>query len=170
MVLFKRFKSNISTILAKEGNSQDKGTTLKLYAPLTGPKALALPTKDNNSMHIKSWSSGVSWEVVNSVQPDTKKKAGAMSWNATLSTTREAVFAEFYWEWLKDVLSQSKDVLTNVGLYHVVYASLFRYDRHHSVLCAFFEHWCSVTNTLHTTQGEMSISLWDLHRIGGLPI
>ncbi|KAM1064509.1 hypothetical protein ACFX2A_029146 [Malus domestica] len=181
MVFFKGFKSNTITILAKDGDSQDRGTTLKLYVPLTGPKMLALPVKDN-SMHIKSWSSEVSWEVVNYVRPNTKKKAcisralilnhshhardnhsvsfkllgdhicsEAMAWNGTMSTTREAVFDEFYWEWLENVLSQSKDVLTNVGLYHDVYASLFSYDCHPSVLRAFFEHWCSATNTLHTT-------------------
>ncbi|MBT0984628.1 hypothetical protein KJ032_26740, partial [Salmonella enterica subsp. enterica serovar Typhimurium] len=94
----------------------------------------------------------------------------AMTWNNTLLTTGEIVFAQFYWEWLEDVLSRSKDVLTNVGLYHAVYASLFSYDCHPSVIRAFFERWCSATNTLHTAQGEMSISLWDLHRIGGLPI
>ncbi|KAM2348023.1 hypothetical protein ACFX1X_011721 [Malus domestica] len=93
-----------------------------------------------------------------------------MAWNGTLSTTGEAVFDEFYLEWLEDVLSRSKDVLTKVGLYHAVYASLFSYDCHPSVIRAFFEHWCSGTNILHTAQGEMSISLWDLHRIGGLPI
>ena len=60
---FKCFKSNTITIFAKEGDSQDSGTTLKLYAPLTGPKALVLPAKDN-SMHIKSWSFEVFWEVV----------------------------------------------------------------------------------------------------------
>ncbi|KAM1381767.1 hypothetical protein PS2_033887 [Malus domestica] len=200
MVFFKCFKSNTITILAKDGDSQDEGTTLKLYTPLTGSKALALLAKDN-SMYIKSWSSEVSWEVVDSVRPNMKKKAcisrvlilnpshhthdnhsasfkllgdhirsGAKAWNGTLSTTGEAVFDEFYWVWLEDVLSRSKDVLTNVGLYHAVYASLFSYDRHPSVLRAFFEHWCSTTNTLHTAQGEMSISLWDLHRIGGLLI
>ncbi|KAM1607188.1 hypothetical protein ACFX1Z_027800 [Malus domestica] len=93
-----------------------------------------------------------------------------MAWNDTLSSTGEAVFVELYWEWLEDGLSRSKDVLTNVGLYHALYASLFSYDRHPSVLRAFFEHWCSATNTLHTVQGEMSISLWDLHRIRGLQI
>ncbi|KAM1119574.1 hypothetical protein ACFX2B_043138 [Malus domestica] len=200
MVFLKCFKSNTITILAKEGDSQDSGTTLKLYAPLTGPKALALPAKDN-SMHIKSWSSEVPWDVVDSVRLNAKKKActsmslilnhshhvrdnhsvsfellgdrirsGAMAWSSTLSTTGGAAFVEFYWEWLEDVLSRSKDMLTNTGLYHAVYASLFSYDRYPSVICAFFEHWCSATNTLHTARGEMSISLWDLHKIGGLPI
>ncbi|KAM0978606.1 hypothetical protein FF1_014548 [Malus domestica] len=200
MVFFKCFKGGTLTILAQAGDLQDRGTTLKLYEPLTGPKALALPAKDN-SMHIKSWSSEVSWEVVDSVQAYTKKKAriskililnpshhaddnhsasfkllgdhiriGAKAWNGTLSTAGEVVFDEFYWEWLEDVLSRSKDVLTKVDLYHAVYASLFSYDRHPSVIRAFLECWCSATNTLHTAQGEMSISLWDLHRIGGLPI
>ncbi|KAM2234974.1 hypothetical protein ACFXTI_013174 [Malus domestica] len=178
MVFFKCFKSSTITILAKEGNSQDRGTTLKLYAPLT-----------------------VSWEVVDYVQPDTKKKActsrslilnsshhvrdnhlassellgdrirsEVVTWSSTLSTIRGAAFVEFYWEWLEDVLSCSKDVLTNMGLHHAIYASLFSYDCHPSILRAFFEHWCSTTNTLHTAQGEMLISLRDLHNIGGLPI
>ena len=200
MVSFKCFKSNTITILAKEGDSQDRGTTLKLYAPLTGPRALVFPAKDN-SMHIKSWSSESSWEVADSVRPTSKKKAcvsrililnpshhvrddhpallellgdrirsGVVAWGSTLSTNGGAAFVESYWEWLEDVLSRSKDVLTNMGLYHAVYASLFSYDCHPSVLRTFFEHWCSATNTLHTAQGEMSISLWDLCKIGGLPI
>ncbi|KAM2350132.1 hypothetical protein ACFX1X_013565 [Malus domestica] len=154
MVFFKCFKGGTLTILAQAGDLQDRGTTLKLYEPLTGPKALALPAKDN-SMHIKSWSSEVSWEVVDSVQAYTKKKAriskililnpshhagdnhsasfkllgdhiriGAKAWNGTLSTAGEVVFDEFYWEWLEDVLSRSKDVLTKVDLYHAVIGGL----------------------------------------------
>ncbi|RXH70585.1 hypothetical protein DVH24_013331 [Malus domestica] len=73
MVFFKCFKSNTITILVREGDSQDKGTTLKLYAQLTGPKALVLPSKDN-SMHIKSWSSDASWEVTGFGRLNTKKK------------------------------------------------------------------------------------------------
>ena len=34
----------------------------------------------------------------------------------------------------------------------------------------FFEYWCPATNTLHTSVGEISITLWDLCRIGGLPL
>ena len=65
---------NTITILMKEGNLQDRGMTLKLYGSLTGPKELVLPAKDN-SMHIKSWSSDVSWEVTDFGHPNTKKKA-----------------------------------------------------------------------------------------------
>ncbi|RXH93519.1 hypothetical protein DVH24_014095 [Malus domestica] len=35
--IFKCFKNNTITILGKEGDSRDKGTTLKLCAPLIGP-------------------------------------------------------------------------------------------------------------------------------------
>ena len=35
---------------------------------------------------------------------------------------------------------------------------------------AFFEYWCPAINTLHTSVGEISITLWDLCRIGGLPL
>ncbi|KAK9748836.1 hypothetical protein RND81_02G084400 [Saponaria officinalis] len=35
---------------------------------------------------------------------------------------------------------------------------------------ALFESWCPETNTLHTQAGELSISLWDLQKLGGLPI
>jgi hypothetical protein len=35
---------------------------------------------------------------------------------------------------------------------------------------AFFKYWCPATNTLHTSVGEISITLWDLCRIGGLPL
>ncbi|KAM1305603.1 hypothetical protein ACFX2F_023121 [Malus domestica] len=72
MVFFKCFKSNTITILANEGDSQDRGTTLKLCVSLTGSKALTLHAKDN-SMHIKSWSSEVSWEVTVFCRPNIKK-------------------------------------------------------------------------------------------------
>ncbi|KAM2349874.1 hypothetical protein ACFX1X_013329 [Malus domestica] len=74
MVFFKCFKSNKITILAKESDLQDRGTTLKLCVLFTGPKSLVLPSKDN-LMHIKSWSSDASWEVMDFGRPNTKKKA-----------------------------------------------------------------------------------------------
>ena len=77
-------------------------------------------------------------------------RSGAVTWSSALSTTGEATYVEFYWEWLEDVLSRYKDALTNMGLYHTVYASLFSYDLHPFILHVFFEHWCSTTNTLHT--------------------
>ena len=51
-----------------------------------------------------------------------------------------------------------------------MYTSLYTYDRDPHVICAFCEAWCPETNTLHTISGEMSISMWDLYKLGGLPI
>ncbi|GAA0139627.1 hypothetical protein LIER_42588 [Lithospermum erythrorhizon] len=42
----------------------------------------------------------------------------------------------------------------------------FRYK----VVRTFCENWSPSTNTLVTTAGELSISLWDIHKFGGLPI
>jgi hypothetical protein len=39
-----------------------------------------------------------------------------------------------------------------------------------TVLKGFLEYWSPTTNSFHLPYGEMSITLWDLHRIAGLPI
>ncbi|KAM1355800.1 hypothetical protein ACFX2H_029809 [Malus domestica] len=126
MLFFNCFKNKTITIITKEGDSQDKGMTLKLCASLTSPKTLVLPVKDN-SMHIKSWSSEVSWEVTDFSRLTTKKKAStstihilnssyhacdnsptsfeilgdhihseAVTWNGTFPTIGEADFAKIY--------------------------------------------------------------------------
>ena len=51
----------------------------------------------------------------------------------------------------------------------VVYTSLY-YSRDAHVLRNFYESWCPATNTLQTSSGELSITLWDLHRLSGLSI
>ncbi|XP_021299429.1 uncharacterized protein LOC110428080 [Herrania umbratica] len=51
-----------------------------------------------------------------------------------------------------------------------IYASLYTYDRNKGVIRAFCESWCPTTNTIHTAFGEASLSLWDLHKLGGLPL
>ena len=51
-----------------------------------------------------------------------------------------------------------------------MYASLYTYDHDPHVIRAFCEAWCPEINTLHTISGEISISLWDLYKLGGLPI
>ena len=67
-------------------------------------------------------------------------------------------------------MSRNTKVLSDANLYEPLLASLFTYDRNAHVLQAFLECWCAATNTLHTSVGEVSISLWDLHSIGGLPV
>ncbi|KAK4406604.1 hypothetical protein Sango_0666900 [Sesamum angolense] len=40
----------------------------------------------------------------------------------------------------------------------------------HSLIEAFCEVWCPLTNTLLISAGEISISLWDLHELAGFPM
>ena len=61
-------------------------------------------------------------------------------------------------------------MLEEACIHNAVYASLYTYDRNPDIIRAFCEAWCPVTNTLHTSVGELSISLWDLRLLGGLPI
>ncbi|CAL5440559.1 unnamed protein product [Camellia sinensis] len=56
------------------------------------------------------------------------------------------------------------------GIYAAIYVSQFAYARNVSLLKGFLERWSPDTNTFHTIYGELGISLWDLHRISGLPI
>uniref|UniRef100_A0A2N9G2T5 Aminotransferase-like plant mobile domain-containing protein n=1 Tax=Fagus sylvatica TaxID=28930 RepID=A0A2N9G2T5_FAGSY len=87
-----------------------------------------------------------------------------------LQYTGEFSYIPKYWEWLEDILSLNKKTLTDAKVYGALYASLFTYDRNVHAMQAFFEYWCPTTNTLHTSVGEISITLWDLCRIGGLPL
>ena len=68
------------------------------------------------------------------------------------------------------MLSCFESQLRTFRLFDVVYASLYTYDRDPHVIRVFCEAWCPEINTLHTTSGEMSISLRDLYKLGGLPI
>ncbi|KAL2937958.1 Cystic fibrosis transmembrane conductance regulator [Bienertia sinuspersici] len=55
-------------------------------------------------------------------------------------------------------------------MYIAVYASLYSYAKDINFIRTFCESWCPTTNTLHTQLGELSISLWDLYKLGRLPI
>ena len=66
------------------------------------------------------------------------------------------------------MLCQCKELKAS-QLYDAVFASLFTYDFDENLLKAFCECWSPMTNTLHTSVGEISITPWDLHTLGGLP-
>ncbi|GAA0186323.1 hypothetical protein LIER_33611 [Lithospermum erythrorhizon] len=55
-------------------------------------------------------------------------------------------------------------------LEEVVQASLYVYDCSDAVMKAFCEYWSPSTNSLLTNAGELSLSLWDLYKLGGLPV
>ncbi|KAL0453892.1 UNVERIFIED_CONTAM: hypothetical protein Slati_1367300 [Sesamum latifolium] len=87
-----------------------------------------------------------------------------------LQFTGEFHYTKGYWEWIEDVLSRCGKRLRLINAYDVVYALLFTYDHNSDVIKAFCEAWCPLTNTLLTSAGELSISLWDLHDLAGLPM
>ncbi|KAK4409600.1 hypothetical protein Sango_0033000 [Sesamum angolense] len=91
-------------------------------------------------------------------------------WDGDLRFTGEFRYTKGYWEWTEDVLSRCGDRLRHLKIYDAVYASLFTYDHNSDIVKAFCEAWCPLTNTLLTSAGEMSISLWDLHELVGLPM
>ena len=73
-------------------------------------------------------------------------------------------------EWTKRVLVCFKEPLKQVGIFGAV--GVFQFPHHFdaNVQRAFCELWGPLTNTLHHGAGEVGISLYDLGRIGGLPI
>ncbi|KAH7850255.1 hypothetical protein Vadar_029883 [Vaccinium darrowii] len=92
------------------------------------------------------------------------------TWTDPLASFGQFSFIERYWEWLEDVLGRFSEVLSSARIYGAVYASLFTYSRDENLIRSFCELWCPSTNTLHTPEGKLSISLWDLTYIGGLPV
>ncbi|XP_075092440.1 uncharacterized protein LOC142172671 [Nicotiana tabacum] len=95
---------------------------------------------------------------------------GEVHWENTTTIEGEYHHIPGYWEWAEDVLGGSQQTLSTTKIYDVVYASLFTYDRNSNILQAFCEALCHKTNTLLTSTRELSISLWDLHILGVLPI
>ena len=73
------------------------------------------------------------------------------------------------WEWLKDIFARNKESLIEWRLYNGLYAPLFSYDMSVNVFKALCELWCHTTNTFCTKSCDMSMSLWDMRVIGGLP-
>jgi len=73
-------------------------------------------------------------------------------------------------EWTKRVLVRFEEPLKWARIFGVVGVSQFSYHFDATVWRAFCELWGSLTSTLHHGTGEVGISLYDLERIGGLPI
>ena len=71
---------------------------------------------------------------------------------------------------MEDIFGKNKQVFRENYLFDVLYASLLIYNKNSHVFRAFCETWCLNTNTLHMSIGELSLSLWDLCKLEGLPI
>jgi Plant mobile domain len=68
------------------------------------------------------------------------------------------------------MLINESNNLINAGIYEAVFLSMFKYDMSNHLLQAFAERWNYTTNSLFTGEKEMSITLWDLKQLTGLPI
>lgn len=170
-----------------EKQSVEKGTRLKAYESLIGEHAAEWPRLTNH-FHKSNWSREVSlskmakaWTLQSAhhqltceVDPlptlGRKMIEGKAKWEDNIAFFGEFHYFRGYWEWTEDVLSRCGNNLRAVGIYAPVYASLFTYDRNTEIFKAFCEASCSLTNTLLTSSGELSISLWDLHILSGLPL
>ncbi|KAA0025723.1 uncharacterized protein E6C27_scaffold653G00020 [Cucumis melo var. makuwa] len=91
-------------------------------------------------------------------------------WGTVLKVHGEFYYLSHYWEWLELVVAKNTAILKKARLFDVVMAFLYTYDRNSDTVRAFCEAWCPSTNTLHTSAGEMSIFLWNLWVVEGLPI
>ena len=96
--------------------------------------------------------------------------AGRTNWEYFFNVNGGISYIPLYWEWLEEVLSQCKGLLKATNLYEADFASLFTYDYNEHLVKAFCECWSPTTSTLHTLVGEISITTWDLHKLGGLPL
>ncbi|XP_040369571.1 uncharacterized protein LOC121051359 [Rosa chinensis] len=200
MAFFKCFKKGTITILEDPEDAQSDGTTLQVHPSLTGPQAIDVPPydpsahilqwthvvprqlamfrqprsgRDQQNSHVLLLKS--SHHDQNTPQTPFKLlsdrvRNGSVKWSNAFRANGGFSYTEFYWEWVEDILSRNGKLTRETGLYRAIFASLFSYDRFAPVIRAFCEYWCPVTNTLHTSSGEMSISLWDLDQLGGLPI
>ena len=194
MVIFRKLTSTstreeLLAIFNEEGESLSKATTVPVGRPLIGRYARQWPAL-MNSLHMKNWARGhvdVSGKftkayILLSMHNQTKTTEpfqtlgrNILEEKATWSNEAFHVKGEFrylkrYWEWTEDVLSRSKLTLLSAKVYEAVNASLFTYDSDSNIMKSFCEAWCPSTNTLHMSSGEISMTLWDLSRLAGLPI
>ncbi|GAA0146309.1 hypothetical protein LIER_06298 [Lithospermum erythrorhizon] len=95
---------------------------------------------------------------------------GRWAWHFPIPLHGLFEYTPGYWKWAEDVLSRCSAKLSTASIYEAVRASLFTYENFDTLLKAFVECWSPSTNTLLLPHGEISISLWELYQLGGLPV
>jgi len=96
--------------------------------------------------------------------------SGEVRWGLALKIFGEFYFIMKYWEWVEHILTCFESQLRTCCLIDAVCASLYTCDCDPHVVHTFCVAWCPKTNSLHIIHGEISISLWDLYELSGLPI
>ncbi|KAK4716573.1 hypothetical protein R3W88_014911 [Solanum pinnatisectum] len=178
-------------IVETKQHSRAKVLTLKVHPPVIGAFPLVRKMMDT-SHHLPEWSStemkdatenfsgNVTTEKVLLLRSSThqnvvvailpRRDEHLSSWHVPSSGFGKVCYTSGYWEWVEDVLARCKETLDNIKTYDAIFASMFTYDHKENVHQAFCENWRPSTNTVSTFVGELSISLWDLRTIGGLPV
>ncbi|MCD9642326.1 hypothetical protein HAX54_029037 [Datura stramonium] len=191
MVKFRDYTSPSSKLkyFIIESTENSVQTKLLVHTPLTGWYAGPWPPL-RNTLHVTTWTSECKptiartsnmWSLqaphhcytnIASPLPSLGHRIvrGDIRWEETVVFEGEYYHIPVFWEWAEDTLGRSQEALVAADIYDVVYASLFTYDRNSDILQAFCEAWCPKTNTILISVGELSISLWDLHTLGGFPI
>ncbi|MCE2055593.1 hypothetical protein HAX54_042935 [Datura stramonium] len=192
MVNFKDYaspSSKLKYLIIESSERPAMQTRLLVQTPLTGWYADPW-TLLRNTLHMKnctfeckstSTRSSQMWSLQSSLHRYTNIACALPSlahrivreeirWGETVVFEGEYCHIPGYWEWAKDTLARSQEALIAADIYDAVYASLFTYDRNSDELQAFCEAWCPKMNTVLTSLGELSIYLWDLYILGGLPI
>ncbi|KAL0911696.1 hypothetical protein M5K25_019854 [Dendrobium thyrsiflorum] len=79
--------------------------------------------------------------------------------------------ARGYVPWARYVLRAHKSVLKKAGIYEAVYASMFSFESiPHSWMKGVIEFWDPTTNTCWVGSEELTMTLWELQAVSGLPI
>ncbi|KAH0645171.1 hypothetical protein KY284_033055 [Solanum tuberosum] len=178
-------------IVENKQHSRVKVLTLKVHPPVIGAFPLLRKTLDT-SHHLPEWSSTETKDVTDNssgnvttekvlllkssthqnvvVAVPPRRDEHLSSWCVPSSGFGEVRYTSGYWEWVEDVLARCKETLDNIKTFVAIFASMFTYDHNENVLQDFCENCRPSTNMVSTFVGELSISLWDLRTIGGLPV
>ncbi|KAG5630501.1 hypothetical protein H5410_002218 [Solanum commersonii] len=132
-------------IMQNKQHSRTKVLTLKVHAPIIGTFALVKKMLDTFH-HLPEWSS-------------TKMKDVTDNFSGNVTTEKVLLLKSFTHQNVVVAIPPRCD--ENLSSWHVP-SSGFCED--------FCENWRPSTNTVSTFVEELSISLWDLRTIGGLPV
>ncbi|KAI3459818.1 hypothetical protein Pfo_016481 [Paulownia fortunei] len=160
-------------ILDDESQLMEKGTILAVHTPLASRYAKPWP-KLMNPLYLVEWSREIPLSNNSKVWALQATHHQSSNEPTPLPTLGHHII-EGKAKWgdtiqFADIFSRCEHKLLPARIYDSIYASLFTYDHSFDIIKIFCEAWYPLTNTLLTSLGELSISLWDLHTLVGLPM
>ncbi|KAJ0961990.1 hypothetical protein J5N97_029818 [Dioscorea zingiberensis] len=91
-------------------------------------------------------------------------------WKGRSPVQSESINSSRYADWARFIVKNYSKELSYVELIGGIISSVDCYDLDPNFYKALVELWYPDTNTFHLLYGEVGISLWDIKRLGGLPI